>query len=625
MSIPQQDSSSRPLPQNVLYNILSRLPTSSLFTASLVSTEWRKLIFQSGPLSNALLRPHLSVLRDRFGFQQVPHRLPIPAVRKLLVRYAKQELSGTLCAKEIYSIKSYTTGCSAVNDKCTVPMKLRRFAACGSLLAISIRNKHIHIFELTKRPMVLLCKVSVKKQPIALAISEAYLAVLDEDGVSMYSLLARNTPSFMVVHVYSIKIPQIRHPTAIAITLGTDSTPLVSVLASSIYLLHPSYALTQKRGGFFRGHIEDQEDIIADPSRKGKEKEKETLSYPSSAAKQNPWLLVTSGSSIGASFPLAFSMRGRQVSVSTWGDYDHDFQRSGYIGALWSNEDPVQLKRRQESSLKDGEDILNATHSPDLLWRYYKARLNPRRTTTHKETGIEISDSSANRQTHRWHAHSFNTGCQMAVESAIHLYDSFYIVTEVKTRLIRIISVAPFTNKMALYRQHDNNSDHDNNPDPDSEKPASDDATAADRPLKHCGYAVIPGGKEGGYIAFNHRPGYIKTLPLRQIPMHVGTINAIPSEEQDLALGLSITRNLREIAIGKGGEIVGIAGNAKRLVVVMEERVVVVRLWTEEAPGRNVVEDVDTDWIVDRSGKLRANGQKPPLKGSINCAGCIVQ
>ncbi|KAI5845179.1 hypothetical protein DFP73DRAFT_455071, partial [Morchella snyderi] len=242
---------SRPLPQNVLCNILSRLPTSSLFTASLVSTEWRKLIFQSGPLSNALLRPHLSVLRERFGFQQVPHRLPIPAVRKLLVRYAKQELLGTLCTKEIYNIKSYTAGCCAVKDKCTVPIKLRRFAACGSLLAISIKNKHIHIFELTKRPMVLLCKVSVKKQPIALAISEAYLAVLDEGGVSMYSLLARNTPSFMVVQVYSVKIPQIRHPTAIAITPGTDSTPLVSVLASSIYLLHPSYALTQKRGGFF--------------------------------------------------------------------------------------------------------------------------------------------------------------------------------------------------------------------------------------------------------------------------------------------------------------------------------------------------------------------------------------
>lgn len=612
MSHPQQGSP-QSLPQSVLVNVLCRLPTSSLFTASLVSAEWRRLIFESGPISNTLLRPHLSVLRERFGFQQVPHRIPIPAVRKLLVRYAKQELSGTLCAKEIYNIKAYTSKCSTWNDKCIVPMNLRRFAVCGSLLAIAT-SRHIYVFELTKKPIELLTKIPTKKHPIALAISGAYLAVLDEEFVSMYSLLARNKPSFMVVGVYSIKVPQIRNPTAIAITPGIESTPLVAVLATSIYLIHPSYALTQKRGGFFRDHIEGHEEDILDPSRKGKEKEKHPLSRSAPAPKKNPWLLATTGSNIGASFPLTFAMYGRQVSVSAWGDYNHDFQRSGYLGSLWSNEDPVQLKRRQSSLLMDGENVLNATYSPDQLWRYYNAKPSYKRYSEESGVNTDTGYSASNWAENRWQAHTVDTKGEMTIESAIHLYDSFYIVTEVKTRLVRIISIAPFASKVILYRRTDS----------DSETDASTDTTT-EKAVKHCGYVVAPGGKEDGYIAFNHRPGFIKILPLRQIPMHSGDSTATSLEEQHTTLGREVTGHIREIGIGEDENIVGMDGDARRLIVVLEERVVVVRLWCEEKVGRSVVNDIEPDWEVDRFGEVRYEGKRSLLRRRLDCTYCVVQ
>lgn len=595
MSHPQQRGKSHSLPQKILCNILCHLPTASLFTASLVSREWQELIFESGPISNFLLRPHLSVLRERFGFQQVPHRLPIPAVRGLLLRYVKQELSGTFCTKEIYNIQAFNSKTNTWNDRCSVPLRLRRFSVCGSLLAIAARSKHVYVFELTKKPMELLARISVKKRPVALAISEAYLAVLDEDSVSMYSLLARNTPAFMVVHIYSIKIPQIRHPSAIAITPGLESTPLAAVLATSIYLIHPSYALTQKRGGFFRNDTEDEE--IVEVSRKGKEKQR--LSTP----KGNPWLLATAGSGIGASFPLAFSMHGRQVSFSAWGNHNTDFQRSGYIGALWSNEDPMQLKRRHSHSLKDGENIHNATYSPDQLWRFYKAKL------TYKKKNSDGSTIPISTAKNRWQAHQIDTGGQMTIESAIHLYDSFYIVTEVTTKSVRIISMAPFESKMILYHRLD--------PQPDSEPGVMDGRVG------HCGYVVVSEGGGTGYVAFNHRPGFVKILFIRQIPMH-GAANS--SEEQQMRISQEATGHLREIAIGGDGHIIGMAGDAKRLVVIMEDRVVVVRLWREDTPGRSVSRDVEPDWEVNRFGEVKKEGERiSPLRRGMDCARCVVQ
>lgn len=601
MSSPRQSDKPHSLPQKILCNILCHLPTASLFTASLVSREWQALIFESGPISNFLLRPHLSVLRERFGFQQVPHRLPIPAVRGLLLRYAKQELSGTFCAKDIYNIQAFNSKVDAWNDRCSVPLRLRRFAVCGSLLAIATRSKYIYVFELTKRPMELLARISVKKRSVALAISETYLAVLDEDSVNMYSLLARNTPAFMVVHIYSIKVPQIRHPSAIAITPGLESTPLVAVLATSVYLIHPSYALTQKRGGFFRNY-EDEEEIV-EVSRKGKEKQ------PLSTPKGSPWLLATVGSGIGASFPLAFSMYGRQVSLPMW-DSDADFQRSGYIGALWSNEDPMQLKRRHSLSLKDGENVHNATYSPDQLWRFYKTKL------TYKKINSDGSTTPIATAKNRWQAHLIDNGGQLTIESAIHLYDSFYIVTEVTTRLVRIISMAPSESKMILYRRPDPEFDSDSDSDSDSHD-------AMGKQAKHCGYVVVSEGGGSGYVAFNHRPGFIKILPIRQIPMHSNTDS---SEEQQMKISQEITGHLREVAIGGGGEIIGMAGNAKRLVVITEDRVVVVRLWREDTPGRSVNRDVEPDWEVDRSGEVRKEGKRiSPLRKGMDCARCVVQ
>lgn len=598
MSHPQQRNKPHLLPQKIICKILCHLPTASLFIASLVSREWQELIFESGPISNSLLRSHLSVLRERFGFQQVPHRLPIPAVRKLLLRYAKQELSGAFCAKEIYNIQAFNSKSNTWNDRCSVPFRLRRFAVCGSLFAIATRSKHIYIFELTKRPMELLARISVKKHPVALAISEAYLAVLDEEGVSMYSLLARNTPAFMVVRIYSIKVPQIRHPSAIAITPGFESTPLVAVLATSIYLIHPSYALTQKRGGFFRNYVEEE---IVEVSRKGKEKQPLSPSTP----KRSPWLLVTAGLDIGASFPLAFSIHGRQVSFSAWGDYNTDFHRSGYIGALWSNEDPTQLKQRHSLSLKDGENVCNATYSPDQIWRSYKAKL------TYKKKNSDGSITPIATAKNRWQAHPIDTSSQMTIESAIHLYDSFYIVTEVTTRLVRIISMAPFANKMILYRRLDPESKHDPEPGFTGEGAG------------HCGYIVVSEGGGSGYVAFNHRPGFVKILSIRQIPMH-STANS--SEKQEMKICQEVTGHLREIAIGGGGDIVGMAGDAKRLIVVTEDRVVVVRLWCKDTPIRCVSRDIKPDWEVDRSGEVRKEGKRiSSLRRVVDCARCVVQ
>lgn len=532
------------------------------------------------------------MLRERFGFQQVPHRLPIPAVRGLLLRYAKQELPGTFCTKEIYNIQAFNSKSNTWNDRCSVPLRLRRFSVCGSLFAIATRSKHVYVFELTKKPMELLARISVKKRPVALAVSEAYLAVLDEDSVSMYSLLARNTPAFMVVHIYSIKVPQTRHPSAIAITPGLESTPLAAVLATSIYLIHPSYALTQKRGGFFRSDAEDED--IVEVSRKGKEKQR--LSTP----KGNPWLLVTAGSGIGASFPLAFAMYGRQVSLSAW-DCNTDFQRSGYIGALWSNEDQMQLKRRHSHSLKDGENVHNATYSPDQLWRFYKAKL------TYKKKNSDGSTIPVATAKNRWQAYPIDTGGQMIVESAIHLYDSFYIVTEVTTKSVRIISMAPFESKMILYRRLDSESEL---------------GVVTDGQTKHCGYVVVSEGGGTGYVAFNHRPGFVKVLFIRQIPMH-GAVN--PSEEQQMRISQEATGHLREIAIG-GGDIVGMAGDAKRLVVITEDRVVVLRLWCEDTPGRSASRDVEPDWEVNRFGEVKKEGERiSPLRRGMDCARCVVQ
>ena len=98
------------LSEDIIYRILLHLPLTAVFTASLVSPAWRNLVYHSGPRSQTLLKPHLSLLRDRFGATVVPHKLPITAVKKLLIAYARQELFAQFVSTDTYSLADVSAG-----------------------------------------------------------------------------------------------------------------------------------------------------------------------------------------------------------------------------------------------------------------------------------------------------------------------------------------------------------------------------------------------------------------------------------------------------------------------------------------------------------------------------------
>ncbi|KAI5801130.1 hypothetical protein EDC01DRAFT_646869 [Geopyxis carbonaria] len=557
MSSPHGVRPSRvPLPENVVYKILRQLPTTSLFTASLVSSSWRKLIYNSGPLSQRLLKPHLSILRQRFGPSEVPHKLPIPTVRKLLLLYAKQELFGTFSSTYTYNTSAVVSA-QKWTDSCSVPMRQRNFAVCGTLIAFALKNKRVQIFETSHHPMKLLATVKVPARAISIAISETYLSVLDEKRVHLYQLLARDSPSFMVLPIYSIEVPNLRNAASIAMTPNSSTPPLVAVLGTELYLIHSSHALSEKRGDFFSHDLNDtNKPVLSEKSASQKTPERPT-------GRQHQWILTAPGSSIGASFPISFAMRGRQLIVSAYGPQNHSFQRSAYLGSAWSNEDPAELGRRRLYGLKDGQDLATRPHGADELFRHFRSRTGGKGETA----------------TRRWMPKHLDTA-EMEIQDAVHLWDAYYLATDAESGHVRIISVAPFESRFLLYRR----------------------TLLADAPAMHCGYAAFPGlksrgsrGPLGGYLAFSPAPGRLNILPMELVPWQR---DGGPQND----VGWELVRGCRDIAIG-AGEILGMCAARTRVVVVFEDRVVVVRLWTEKVGG--VEDEDDARWAVDAKGAVR--------------------
>jgi hypothetical protein len=508
------------LPPPVITRILQHLPTASIFTASLVCSSWRKLLFTSGPPSQALLKPHLAVLRHHFGEARVPHKISIAALRKLLVLYARQELFGEFSSTASYNLSS---------------LQLSKFALSASLLAIA-RNGKILLFDLQQHPLRLLaCIKAPNKRIVALALSEVFLAVLDEAGkVHLYHLLARDTPNFLPLHTFSVAVPALRDPAAIAITQEGGAPPLIAVLGGEqLHLLHPAHALSEKRRQFFRDAADE----------KGGSAEK-------APATSHEWIL-TATTAAGFAAPLAFGMYGRHLSDGT-----------AYLGSAWSNESSAELARRRIYGLKDGQDIATRPHDADALFRHYRGG-------------------------GKWGAPKrLDTG-EVEVKDAMHLWDAFYIVTETATGLVRIVSVAPFEHLCLLYRRGERGG------------------------RNHCGYAVWAGlveGKRapGSYVAFSPAEGRLKILPLHRVPW----ARKPPGEDA----GWELVRMCRDIAIGSG-EILGMVAGPKRVLVVFEDRVVVVRLWTQKVGG---VEDEEGGaWAVGKGGAVHRDGKV----GRTNCMG----
>ncbi|KAI5857004.1 hypothetical protein BZA05DRAFT_441636 [Tricharina praecox] len=538
----------------LIARILQYLPTASLFTASVVCSRFRRLLFSSGYVSQALLKPHLAVLRSRFGPATVPRKLAISAVRQLLSLYARQALFGEFSSTVTYDVSDLCCAAATWRDACAVPLRTRRFAVSASLLAYAVKNRRVHVFDTRRTPVRLLTTLKLRARAVALAVSEAFLAVLDETGVHMYQLLARDTPKFMPVHTYSITIPGLKDPCAIAITPERNSTPLVAVLGAELVLVHPSHALAERRGRFFRP------EAAAAPLHSEKQKARASVSSKSkSQPRKHEWILTSPGLSINLSPPLSFSMSGRQLSVSAQG-------HSAFLGAAWSNEDSHELARRRINGLKDGAAAGAADQQSDddaeLLFKHFRGAR--RWVPKHLNTGGGGGGEGAG-------------GVQ--VTDAMHIWDSYYILTERESGAVRIATVAPYEPRCTLYRRPQSRGD------------------------ANAGYAVwsqiVDGRTVAGYIAFSPAEGRLNVLPLERIPWTGGRGGrGRGREDVDVDVGWELVTTCRDIAIGSG-EILGMSAGSEQVVVVFEDRVVVVRLWVREVGG---VGDERCEWAVDRKG-----------------------
>ena len=538
------------LPDPVLSRILQYLPTASLFTASLVCSSFRRLLFSSGLASQALLKPHLCVLRERFGQTAVPHKLATPAVRRLLVSYARRDLFGEFSSTVTYDVSDLCSTSATWSDACAVPLRRRRFAVSGSLLAYAVKSKRVHVFDTRRTPIRLLTTVKLRSRAVAVAVSEVFLAALDETSVHLYHLLERDTPDFVPMRVYSVSIPGLKSPCTVALTPEENSPPLVAVLGAELVLVHPSHAIAERRGRFFRQDKEENPPVCA-----GSEKEKGRASIASKSKPQHEWILTSPGTSIDVSPPMSFGMAGRHLAVSAQG-------HSAYLGSAWSNEDSHELARRRINGLEDGPDVFGQRTDADLLFRHYHT-------------------------SRRWVPKHLDTGAGgVEAEDATHIWDSYYILTEIETGAVRIVTVAPYENRCMLYRR----------------------AESA-RGGGHCGYAVwsriVDGNKVDGYIAFLPAEGTLNILPLERIPW---------TDDGGEDVGRGLVRECRDIAIGRG-EILGMCAGSERVVVVFEDRVVVVRLWVEKVGG---VTDEVCEWAVDRKGNVRRDWDGP---GKMKCSG----
>jgi hypothetical protein len=427
-------------------------------------------------------------------------------------------------------------------------------------------TKRIYMFETNRHPMQLLSVVKIPTRPIALALSECYLAVVDEKRVYLYQMLARNTKKFMVNQVYSIRVPNLDAPMTIALTPQGKSKPLVAVLGAELHLIHPAHALSEKRQDFFKANI-DAKDIsiskksivkstIASDCQKS-EFERQSRSHK--------WVLTSPGSSIGISFPIKFDIYGLQLNVSTLGAQNQSSQRSVYLGSAWNNEDPHELARRRINGLPDGVNLQSQTFSPDALFQHYQSKID---TKTVAQAVI------------RWTPQHFDT-VNLDIEDALHIWDSYYILTDSATGLVQIVSIAPYETKLILYHRP---------------------ATSEERCRSHCGYVVYHGTQPGklsdGYIAFTPSNGRLKVLPITRI-----TFATRAGSNTDICcrVGWELVMGCRDIAVGPG-EILDMFAGANKITIVYDDRVVVVGIWTYQ----NITcrKNDNEEWSIDKKGRV---------------------
>lgn len=564
-----------PFPPNVLFRILQALPTAALFTAGLVHPCWRALIYASGPRSQALLKPHLAVLRERFGTAAVPSRLPIAEVRVLVARYARSELLAEFAAVEGYNLPRGRA--AAVSDD-------------ANLLAVTT-GRRVVVYSLRRRAWASLVSLKLPACPVALALGDAYLAVADGAGkVHLYNLLAKTGATGLV---YTVDAGG--RVTALAVSQdASEGPPLVAVvLEAEVRLIHPSLALAQKREAFFTGgigvankkkyrlrkHSASAKFVLATTSRTESTLSAKSLgkqpaissSAPlsiASPAGQKTWVLTAPLPPFLSGLParLAFSMSGRQLLLDTH-----------YLGSAWSAECAAEVSRRSIYALKPGQDLAAKPATPTALWRHYRG----------------VAGSLP-----RWWPKPLDSAAS-ALSRPLHAWDSFYIARDAPDDYggagtpepntkpttaasrgrgagesgggwVRIISVAPFESRFLLYR--------DGGP-----------------------YAVYEGGCAEGYVAFiPPQPGTLAILPFARIPWETST-----------AVDVASRAVLLDISDEAGGApVVALIAGRERVVVLLRQRVLVVSLWTGAVVEGERCRDRDRDREVkgEKGGKGSRGG-----------------
>ena len=637
------------LPPAVVHRILAQLDTTALYSASCVCSDWRRQVYGAGAASQTLLRPHLAVLRARFGADRIPARLPIAAVRRLLALHARLDLlllgtaatvAGSYDLSELWPVPAPPPPSPSAGRLKLHPQHQQhhehqdegRWALSASLLAVRARGgTGVVLLATHTQPMRRLASVKLPAPAapvLALALSESHLAVLDaHHRLHVYHLLARDTPHFVVVLVYSLPVPGLGRGGPLALALAPEcggagggaaggaagramgagaaggaaaqAAPLVAVLGAKLQLIHPSLALAFKRNQFFRGEAGGP----APPAEDGGGGE---------------WILTAPGTDVGLTPPMRFAMRGRQLVLSTAaGSGTSATSTAAYLGSAWASEDATgELLRRRQRGIKDGQDLANRPHDTDALWRHYCSRTAAPAgvgTTTAPATGTgtaihPAADAVPPRGVRKWTPKKLGTG-STAIEAAEHIWDAYYIMTDAATGAVRIASVAPFQPRLTLYRR----------PRPRHE-----------RRRIHCGYAVFRGillggtTRVGGYIAFSPAAGRLNVLPLERIPWAPPPPSQSQSAEDTTAetAGWELVRGCRDIAIGSG-DILDMVASAAHVVVVFERRIVVVRLRPRGggggagggvgvgggvSKGAEGDGDGDGEWAMDRRGRVHARG-----------------
>lgn len=377
------------LPLSLLPRILTHLPTPTLYTCTLVCKTWRTLILTPGPKSQHLLKPHLPTLRACFGPDLVPARLPIPKVRHLLHLYAAQTLFGNFTTTTTYTTAELDSSVG--------------LAVCGSLLAFVV-GRCVKVLETWYTPMKLLDTIRVpgRAPVVAVTVNEAFVGVLDRTGgVHLFQLLARGSERYLCVRCYSADVGGVGEAWGLAMTPEGHGAPLVAVLGYGEWaLVHPSHALVQRRGEFFRELTGGEKERVGDQGRRWQ------------------WVLTLSAPE-GVRGGVTFSLRGWQMAVGGTG---------GYVGAGWGREDSRELARRRVGGFEDGVEVLGVRNGADELFDHYRGQVE----------GVR-----------RWAVRSWELGWV----DVLVCWDSFAIATEEATGAVAVVSLVPFEARCVLYRR----------------------------------------------------------------------------------------------------------------------------------------------------------------------------